>query len=274
MPNSFSIPIKYYNGTIDTVDSSTKQAVKRTVKSALDKIRPDFFKGLSFHVVSDFSNLDEHNAIAKAVKYNSKDYKNSAGFTHYGPNREIYVTEQARGYNFFKNLVPNNWIDFNENYIENTTMHEIGHQFDDYFYCEDKTLEDKYRQNHNLFFKENLSSKQEKELDKLIFAFNQNNGLSDSKEFKKALEQDLSKIDIKKVQKKFNYYVEFFFEKNKEKNPTKKDIDYAWYSRGEVFAQLFSYAMGTDDGSKEEFTKMFPAAYKMVKNYIQKYSKK
>lgn len=37
----------------------------------------------------------------------------------------------------------------------------------------------------------------------------------------------------------------------------------------EIFAQLFSYAMGTDDGNKDDFIKLFPNTYNIVNKYIK-----
>ena len=50
--------------------------------------------------------------------------------------------------------------------------------------------------------------------------------------------------------------------------PTIEDIENADYSRGEVFAQSFSYILGGDDGNKEEFIKTFPNTYKIVEKYV------
>ena len=89
-----------------------------------------------------------------------------------------------------------------------------------------------------------------------------------------AVLNDLQKINPKKLDLDDGYFVGEFFNRGLDIKPNKDDVQKANYTRGEVFAQLFAYAMGTDDGKKDKYLQLFPNTYKVVKNYIAKHSKK
>ena len=52
---------------------------------------------------------------------------------------------------------------------------------------------------------------------------------------------------------------------------TDKEVEEADSARSEIFAQLFGYAFGKDDGYKKEIVETYPNTFKVVKNYIRKY---
>ena len=52
---------------------------------------------------------------------------------------------------------------------------------------------------------------------------------------------------------------------------TDKEVEEADSARSEIFAQLFGYAFGKDDGYKKEIIETYPNTFKVVKNYIRKY---
>ena len=157
--------------------------------------------------------------------------------------------------------------------IELATMHELGHQFDSYYGTNNKLKQEIYalrKKYKNTYEEVSLTKEEEKLYDKYL----DNNGYSDKNDFKTAVLNDLQKINPKKLDLDDGYFVGEFFNKGFDIKPNKDDVQKADYTRGEVFAQLFAYAMGTDDGKKDKYLQLFPNTYKVVKNYIAKHSKK
>ena len=270
---SMGITIKYYDGSINTVDNSTKKSVDSALSKADKKLEGNFFKNLSIHVASDFSNLDTHNTLSTHLKEDEKEYSNTTGLTTDSPySREIYIQESAFKFDKIANLFTSLSFSANEK-IEHATMHEIGHQFD-LFYGTEEDIKQKYKElikKYNYTYKEiNITEDEEKFID----FYKDHNGYSDSAEFKEAILFDLQNMQFEKFSSLYEtYFIADFYERGIEDNINIDDVQAGDYSRGEVFAQLFAYAMGTDDGCKEKFLKNFQNSYKVVLNYIQKHSK-
>ena len=93
MPTKYIIVKTFYHdGTINKVADSTKKSVKKSLRTAMDKIEPSFFNNLTLHVASDFSNLDSHNTCSRFLKNNENDYSNTKGVTNFNDfQREIYM---------------------------------------------------------------------------------------------------------------------------------------------------------------------------------------
>ena len=274
MTNSYYVVnYKYYDGSINKVDDSTKKAVRSTVKQAMKKIQPEFFNGLSIHIASDFSNLDEHNALCKSLKENEKNYSETRGITDYSAKREVYIQESAFKFDKLLNIFTR--LSFNaDDEIKNTAMHELGHQFDSFY----GTNSD-YKKQYEAILSKYPNSYSGKEIpltpreEDFLKKYWNNNGYSDKQDFQDAVYKDLHKLDIKALNLDEFYFVAEFYAKGLDVVPTREDIKKADYSRGEMFAQMFSYVMGTDDGKKDEFIKRFPNTYKIVSKYISMHSK-
>ncbi|MBR1461238.1 hypothetical protein IJ596_06375, partial [bacterium] len=154
--------------------------------------------------------------------------------------------------------------------IETATLHEIGHIFDNYFGTKDENLIKEVRKLH--FSDKNLTKTQQNMLNKYL----RNKDLSDSKEFKQAWLKDA--IALGKDRNKYNEFKKDSIRRyyaiediNITDGITSQEVENADKSRSEIFAQLFAYALGKDDGHKNEIIKVYPNSYKAVKNYIKKY---
>ena len=275
MPNKYVIVRTFYHdGTINKVDDSTKKSVKKSLRTAMDKIEPSFFNNLTLHVTSDFSNLDSHNNISKYLKSNEGDLSNIKGVTvsEEISKREIYIQESAFKFDKLLNTFSSQPFRADEK-IECATMHELGHQFDSYYGTDSKLKQeiDALRKKYKYTFDEVSLTKEE---EKFYKKYKDNNGYSDKNDFKTAVLNDLQKINPKKLDLDDGYFVGEFFNRGLDTKPNKDDVQKADYTRGEVFAQLFAYAMGTDDGKKDKYLQLFPNTYKVVKNYIDTHSKK
>lgn len=269
MGKSFSVKIKYYDGSVNKVDKENKEAVKKSLKTAVEKLQPAIFKGLSIHVASDFSNLDEHNDLSSDLLKNESKYSNLNGITTTNPfDKEIYIQESS----FFTKKVFNLFTKFSfkaKSEIEQSTMHEIGHQVNLF------GGEDFYKKGYSELIKkvkDDNNYELSKEENCFFNEYWNHNEYSDKEEYKQALYEDLQTIKIKDYNEDFYYYVSEFYDKNNI--PTKEDVEKSDYCRGEIFAQLFSYVMETDDGNKKKFIKLFPKTYKIVADCVNKLSKK
>lgn len=274
MPTKYIIVKTFYHdGTINKVDDSTKKSVKKSLKTAMNKIEPSFFNNLTLHVASDFSNLDSHNTCSRFLKNNESDYSNTKGVENFNDfQREIYIQESAFKFDKLLNVFSSQPLRADKK-IELATMHELGHQFDNYYGTDNKLKQEFYalqKKYKNTYEEVSLTKEEEKLYDKYL----DNNGYSDKNDFKTAVLNDLQKINPKKLDLDDGYFVGEFFNKGFDIKPNKDDVQKADYTRGEVFAQLFAYAMGTDDGKKDKYLQLFPNTYKVVKNYIAKHSKK
>ena len=274
MPTKYIIVKTFYHdGTINKVDDSTKKSVKKSLKTAMDKIEPSFFNNLTLHVASDFSNLDSHNTCSRFLKNNENDYSNTKGVANFNDfQREIYIQESAFKFDKLLNVFSSQPLRADKK-IELATMHELGHQFDNYYGTDNKLKQEFYalqKKYKNTYEEVSLTKEEEKLYDKYL----DNNGYSYKNDFKTAVLNDLQKINPKKLDLDDGYFIGEFFNKGFDIKPNKDDVQKADYTRGEVFAQLFAYAMGTDDGKKDKYLQLFPNTYKVVKNYIAKHSKK
>lgn len=268
--------IYYFDGEYNKVDKSTKTAVENAYRKVQSTINPDFTNKLSIHVTSDFSNLpDNVSLFSNYLKTNEGSFSSTRGITTDDMNkREIFIQESAFWPTKLLNIFSSK-LSFSANEeIEQTAMHEFGHAFD-YYYGSDKNLQKEHQK-----LSEKYGQKQFEpvellpEEEKIMKEYLKNNGYSDKKDFKDALAEDfkLLKLNFRHKQK-FGYLFAEFYNRGLEITPDINDIELADYSRGEVFAQLFSYAMGTDDGNKDEFIKLLPNTYKIVQQYIHNHSK-
>ena len=243
--------------------------MRSATEKALKKV-PNIFGKLNVHVTSDFSNLPKTGSeLNKYLKENEKMFKATKGITTDDLERkEIFIQESAFLFDKVSNIFsfPPSFTAKKE--IEQATMHELGHLYDSY--GGDKELHSEHQKLINKYYGKsdseiNLLPSEEKFLEK----YRKNNGYSDKKEFKQALEKDLQSLNLDfRIRYKYGYLLGEFYNRGLDVIPNMKDIDVADASRMEIFAQMFSYAMGTDDGNKADFIKLFPNTYNIVNKYI------
>ena len=94
---------------------------------------------------------------------------------------------------------------------------------------------------------------------------------SNATEYREAILKDLNNLrSLSKSDQPDNidYYTSRF---NMNSEITAHDVDVANGCRAEIYATLFSYANGHDDGEKEKFIACFPSSYKVVNKDMKKY---
>ena len=257
---------KYYTGTT----TETRNAVKNTVAEFLKRARGNstFINGYTFSVVNEYKNLPSNTPYKKYLKENSNALTNTWGASNPTViDQEKGIILQTKEHSFPRSVFHKN---IDSKLIETATLHEIGHIFDNYFGAKDENLIKEVRKLH--FTDKNLTKTQQNVLNKYL----RNKDLSDSKEFKRAWLKDATALG--KDKKKYNEFKDDYIRKyyavediDITDGITSQEIEDADKSRSEIFAQLFAYALGKDDGHKNEIIKVYPNSYKAVQNYIKKY---
>jgi len=255
-----NIYFRYYRGT----DANTRNSLKNTVSDFVKKLdyNKNFLKGFQFYLVKDYKDLPATSEFTKCVKENSDEYKYTGGMTIpmicNNNKKEIVINAANQGISSIWNS------NKSAEQIAQATMHEIGHQFDDQFGSCDAALLEKAK---TLPFETTT-----KEQDKILIEYQSQKDLSDTKEFKKAWQKDAEELGKDTLsnywfkQRHLDFYV---WDVDITDGVTSQEVDEADYSRSEIFAQLFSYAMGTDDGQKDAIVKKYPNSYKVVKQFIK-----
>jgi len=260
MENISGVNIEYYHAGKEAKDSTLTPLFD--LKSKLTK-ENDFLDGIEVSISDKYSNLSGNNSFSEHLKLENNTKTKGANFYSDGNlPRRIAIQENAhmanKIWNYFKN---NDYTAIPA--LRQTLMHEVGHQFDSYF-----------GHNHNADFAKAWDSillAAEKKTKKL---YNLNSGLSDSKEFQAALLEDLQRISKWKAFKpnkladNIHYYIEFF---DFTKPITAHEVNLADFSRSEIYANLFSYATGQDEGNRAKFIDDFKNSFEIVKKDIKKH---
>jgi len=249
---SNKVYFKYYSGTT----AETKNAVKNTAAEFLKRAGENstFINGYTFSVVNEYKDLPSNTPYKKYLKKNSKALTNTWGASNPTViDQEKGIILQTKEHSFPRSIFHKN---IDTKLIETATLHEIGHIFDNYYGKKDKNLIKEAKKLH--ISNDKLTKTQQNILNKYL----RNKDLSDSDEFKQAWLKDATALG--KDKKKY----EEFKNDNIRRYYAIEDAD---KSRSEIFAQLFAYALGKDDGHKDEIIKAYPNTFKIVQIYINKY---
>ena len=220
-----------------------------------------------------FKNLDSNDAFRCALK-ERENSKYTGGISFYSDSavpRKICIQESAHKENM-------DGKEAQATLIKSTLMHEIGHQFDEFYGHDSETpIAKKWNSVQVRRVQEDslsvYTSPKEKDLEAKIEYVRQN-GLSDRKEFKEAYYKDLLNIyDVREsgngiLTKKLSYFVPNF---EKIESITLEKIDLLDARRSETYAELFSLAVGEDNGDRETFLNNFSNSYNVVKRDLEKY---
>lgn len=277
--NVDNMKIEFFN-----VDKQTKDSILTpliTLKSKLDKSN-DFLDDVDIDITGSYKDLDDGNSFRKFLKSGENTIENKAcSFYSDGKlKRRIVVQEDAHGFaDKFYNLTTNGKFSALPP-MKHTLMHEVGHQFDYYFGHDhnadfavkwDSIMETKEKHpNMNPYNFDILPRETQANID-----YFWNSGLSDKEDFYNAIIKDYKHIaELKKkdsdkigltVMSSFTEGIDF------SKKITPEMVDLAENARTEVYANLFAYALGEDDGDKSRFVENFKNAYKVVKKDIKEH---
>jgi len=259
------IYFKYYSGTT----AETRNAVKNTAVEFLRRLGKNsaFINGYTFSIVNEYKDLSSDTQWKRYLKNNSDKYTNTWGVSNPTViDEEKGIIIQAKEHSFPRSIFHRN-IDVK--LLETATLHEIGHIFDNYYGNKDKNLIKEVRKLH--ISNDKLTEAQQKMLNKYL----RSKDLSDSTEYKQAWLKDASALGKDK-----NKYKEFKRDDIRKyyaiediditDGITSQEVEKADKSRSEIFAQLFAYALGRDDGHKDEIIRVYPNTYKFVKAHIKK----
>lgn len=259
------------------VQPETKDSILIPVmdlKSKLTKAN-NFLNNLKIDVIRSFRGIDkEKDSFYRYLRERHSD-SSVKGMSFYSDNKlEKRIAIQERAHKNSTDGISKVCT------MQQSLMHEVGHQFDNYFgHKHDSEIALKW---DSLQYSKSLSE-DETQYDfysysaleqKIDNEYNVQNELSDRKEFKEAFLKDLNNIKTimnaspKSLPKNIDYYINGF-DLTKPINMDKLDGDVL--NCAEVYANTFSYLMGTDEGEKKAFLKAFPNCKKIVEKDIVKY---
>lgn len=250
------------------VDSKYRDSVKETITDFQKKIKRNrnFLNNFTFHICGSYGDLNKNSNLTKYVSENSKDFEFTGGMTtpRIGNNGKKEIILRTTNISIF-GIKSNKALSD----ISQATMHELGHQFDDYFGNLDPLLKKEVEKLPLGTDDEGTEAQQ-----KLYNKYLHEKDLSDSKEFKTAWKKDaqnLGKSNLSNYLFKHRHLDYYVWDVNIEDGVTDEEVEEADESRSEIFAQLFSYALGQDDGQKDAITEKYPNCYKQVKSYIEQH---
>ena len=254
---------KYYQN----VTEESRNTVKTTVQNFKGKIKnnKNFLRGYTFHTVTSYKDLEPESELTKYVKENSDDFFATGGMTtsvlSNKGKKEIIINVNNYG-------ITSIWSDNKSSSdISQAILHEIGHQFDDWFGQCDNDLSEKVKQLP-------ICTSTEED-DKVMEEYLMTKDLSDTADFKKAWKKDAENLskDMSLLGRLFNKIPFEYtpYDIDITDGVTDKEVELSNNSRSEIFAQLFSYALGEDDGKKDVITEKYKNSYNVVKAYIKTY---
>ncbi len=278
--NVDGMKIEYVN-----VKQETRDKIAAPLITLKNKLTPqnDFLEGVDINIAGMYSDLDDSHSFKTFIK-NDTGTESERGTSFYSDNnikRIIVVQEEAHD-TWGEKLLGMNAGDGSYSALpvmRHTLMHEVGHQFDEYF-----------GHDHNAKFalqRDSIIGAKEKDPKTNPYSFNYTmkdkepldqydlyGGLSDKKEFKEAMLKDLKHIaklknkNSENIACNLDYYAQGI---NFDKPITMAEVQDAEDARCETYANLFAYAIGENDGDIQDFTENFKNSYKVVQKDIQKY---
>ncbi len=252
------------------VTQQTRDSVLKPVFDLQSKLSPEnnFLTGVRYDITNSFEKMNGNDSFRKYVRENESD-KSFKGTSFYSDRlilKRVAIQESAFG---------NGKQDYKS--MRQTVMHETGHHFDNY-----------YGHDHNADFAQIWDSilykhdtKPESDLFTFVTVTEQDrktenyyydhNSLSDKEEFQDALYKDINNLkNKKKFPKDLNYYIKGI---DIQTGTTKEQLKKADHVRSEIYANLFSYLTGQDDGNRERFLDCFSDSKKIVEKDMKKFLK-
>ncbi len=261
------------------IKEDTKNTIERAIIDARSKCTSSkFMDNVSVDVAKKFSSLDSSSAFRRYMR--TIDNISILGSSFYSDKsipKNIVVQENSHS-SFDARFSNSNSIEMN-NALRFTLMHEFGHHFDKYYGHDhdadfaieyDKMLSRMAQRDSSLVYQ---TPKEEKDM-LISYNYNKQNSLSDKAEFKEAFKKDLQHIAYIKnsgdgeLSKNIQYFIgniDFSKEITDEIVETKDAL------RSEVYANLFSYGIGENNGDKDAFISNFANCYRVVKENMRKY---
>lgn len=272
-----STKIEYCNVKQETRDSIAVPLL--TLKSKLEKDN-DFLKGVEVNITNSFEDLDDSHSFKTFLKEYFAGCTDK-GYSFYSDKnvpRIIVVQEGAHdSMDKMISLLDGNGYSALPA-LRHSLMHEVGHQFDEY-YGHDHNSRLAERWDSLVYAKEKSAHENPYNFDandedmELMQKYKSSCSLSDKNEFQEALLKDYK--HIAKIRRDGSEAVactiDYYLEDINLNNITNEMLEGADYTRSEVYANLFAYAIGENDGDRADFINNFKNSYKVVQKDIAKY---
>lgn len=276
--NINGVNVEYFN-----VKPETKETIIQCCEEFTSKLNDNnnFLKGTNLIITDEPSSLNDNSFFKKYFKENYTA-NSVSGLSFYSDGklpRSILIEESTHlnDLPYYYKLTGENSV---TPLIRFSLTHEMGHHFSEYF-----------GHNHNDKFALELDSLlKAKDLDpnenpceyrfnseaeyEIAQTYLQNNELADKEDFKNAILKDykhiaeMLEVDSENLPLNIYYYtygIDFWGE------ITLEDVEYADMARSEVYANLFAYAVGENNGDKTKFINAFSNSFEVVKNDVKTY---
>ena len=265
----YSDNIYYYEGKTKKILPKVSDGINSALSILGNKTHPAFFNTIDVHIMTQVKDLNPFNKYSENIKLNDAKTNHLAQFKL--SDTDIYLNQKGILQYLKEHGISNKNI---EKFTEHLVMHEVGHYFDEYYGCKIQNYDEVI---------EYLNSLTPSELCKihncnLSAEVKNNNSLSDEKIFKDTLLKDLSNLNKRTLYSlglisnndliNPEYSVKRFIRETTESfytTPETSDV-----MRSEIFAQLFSYSLGTDDELRDKYLKAFPNTLNLVSEIINK----
>jgi len=162
--------------------------------------------------------------------------------------------------------------------LRHSLMHEIGHQFDEYF-GHDHEADFALQWDSVLYAKEKDKNQNPyvfdltDDEDEVRFVYNRQSGLSDTPAFKVAFMEDLKYLAKLKETSPERMPVnwEYYTQGIDWGKLTMDEVEFADEARTETYANVFAYGIGENDGDRTDFCAAFKHSYEVVLKDIKKF---
>ena len=264
------------------VAQETKDSLDVTLKLFMARLseKNNFLDSMEIVVVRTYDDLDDTHSFKTFLRdlKNEGEEKGTSFYSDRFITPIIIIREESHGWSdkFFNNV---QGLGFS--YIptlRHSLMHEIGHQFDEYF-GHDHEADFAIQWDNVLYAKEkdnNLNPyvfDMTDEEDKMRFVYNQQSGLSDTPAFKEAFLEDLKYlVKLKETSpERMPVNWEYYTQDIDWEQLTIDEVDFADEARTETYANVFAYAIGENDGDRSDFCDAFKHSYKVVLKDIENF---
>ena len=280
------ISVTEYYGTTKVeyinVTQETKDSLDVTLKRFMARLSEEnnFLDSMEIVVVRTYDDLDDTHSFKTFLRNmdNVEEEKGTSFYTDRFITPIIIVHEDSHGlsdrlYNKSMGLefssIPT---------LRHTLMHEIGHQFDEFF-GHDHEADFAIKWNSVLSAKEKDKNQNPyvfdmtDEEEEMRFVYNQHSGLSDSQAFKEAFLEDLKYLAKLKETSSERMPVnwEYYTQGVNWTQLTMTEVESADEARTETYANAFAYAIGETDGDRADFCNAFKHSYEVILKDIENF---
>ena len=268
-----SFPVKFTFS--EPVGDNSRVAIKRTITDLYKKVKKNknFFEGLNINVCKTYDDLNIFTHLDElAVLNNDNTFQGVTIRDVFNEGIREFILKTGHTNDDDTNTEEEEDISI----IEEATLHELGHNFDQFF--AEKNLVFNIMYNELYEREEELDEEDEALLEETAEKINATFDLSDTDLFKNAWKKDVEllgkNIDSEDFENLGYFIPNAFSEIDITDGVSDEECTEADKDREEIFSQLTAYAFGsktTTYHDKDLIIKSYSESFKVVKEYVRKF---